>query len=202
MQHVGIVAAYPTTQFGLRAAVEQGDGWEVAEVVRDLNEIDPDAELDALLADIDWDDEELGISDLLAELPPLLLLVDAEDFGTAALEAGARGVLVRDVGATEITAALTAIAAGLIVLDERIQLQLMPQTPSAILPAGMEPLTPREIEVLELIACGEPNKGIARELNISEHTVKFHVGSILTKLAASSRSEALARAIGGGLISI
>ena len=182
--------------------MEQGDGWETGEIVRDLNDIDPEAEIDALLADIEWDDDEPGIGDLLADLPPLLLLVDSEEYGGAALEAGARGVLVRDAGAEEITAALTAIAAGLIVLDERIHQQLMPQAPSAILPAGMEPLTPREIEVLELIARGEPNKGIARELQISEHTVKFHVGSILGKLGASSRSEALARAIGGGLIII
>jgi DNA-binding CsgD family transcriptional regulator len=63
-------------------------------------------------------------------------------------------------------------------------------------------LTVREREVLQLIAQGLPNKSIAVELQISEHTVKFHVGSILGKLGASSRAEALARAARAGLISL
>ena len=64
----------------------------------------------------------------------------------------------------------------------------------------MEDLTPREREVLRLLAEGLPNKAIARQLGISEHTVKFHVNAILGKLAVASRTEAVVRATRLGLI--
>ena len=65
-----------------------------------------------------------------------------------------------------------------------------------------EPLTPREIEVLELLAEGLTNKGIAARLGISDQTVKFHVASILGKLGASSRTEAVRRAVRRGLLAL
>jgi DNA-binding NarL/FixJ family response regulator len=65
-----------------------------------------------------------------------------------------------------------------------------------------EPLTPREIEVLSMLAEGAGNKMIARRLGISEHTVKFHVGSILSKLDASSRTEAVTLGLRQGLIMV
>ena len=65
-----------------------------------------------------------------------------------------------------------------------------------------EPLTPREIEVLELLAEGLPNKGIAARLHISDQTVKFHVASICGKLAAANRTDAVRRAIRRGLITV
>ena len=61
-------------------------------------------------------------------------------------------------------------------------------------------LSDREIEVLRHVAAGLPNKGIARELSISEHTVKFHVGTILGKLGAASRTEAVTLAVRGGIL--
>jgi DNA-binding NarL/FixJ family response regulator len=64
----------------------------------------------------------------------------------------------------------------------------------------VEPLTPRELEVLRLMAEGLPNKGIAQRLEISEHTVKFHVNAILGKLGVESRTEAVVRATRLGLI--
>jgi DNA-binding NarL/FixJ family response regulator len=65
-----------------------------------------------------------------------------------------------------------------------------------------EPLTPREIEVLQLLAEGLPNKAIAERLRISDQTVKFHVGSIFGKLGASNRTDAVRRALRRGLISV
>jgi DNA-binding NarL/FixJ family response regulator len=65
-----------------------------------------------------------------------------------------------------------------------------------------ETLTAREHEVLRLVADGLPNKAIARELGISEHTAKFHVGSLLSKLGAGSRTEAVTQATRRGLLSI
>jgi DNA-binding NarL/FixJ family response regulator len=68
--------------------------------------------------------------------------------------------------------------------------------------AIQEPLTPREIEVLELLAEGLPNKGIAARLGISDQTVKFHVAAIMGKLGASNRTDAVRRAVRRGLISL
>ncbi|HZY06001.1 MAG TPA: response regulator transcription factor, partial [Anaeromyxobacteraceae bacterium] len=67
-------------------------------------------------------------------------------------------------------------------------------------PALDEPLTPRELEVLGLLAEGLPNKAIAARLGISEHTAKFHVNAILGKVGAESRSEAIVRAARLGLV--
>lgn len=66
-----------------------------------------------------------------------------------------------------------------------------------MLPA--EPLTPRELEVLQLLAQGLPNKAIAERLGVSSHTVKFHVNAILSKLGARSRTEAVVLATQMGL---
>lgn len=65
-----------------------------------------------------------------------------------------------------------------------------------------EPLTPREIDVLELLTEGLPNKAIAERLGISDQTVKFHIASILGKLGATNRTEAVRRALRRGLISL
>lgn len=201
-RRVAILASYPTVQFGLRAAVESYPDWEVLELVSDLRDLELQAELDVILADIEWDAEEIAAGTLLESLPPVLLLVESEEEGAQALTSGVRGLLLRDAEVEEIIAGLTAVAAGLVVLDERIQAVIAPPAAQPDVADGIRSLTPREIEVIQLIARGEPNKGIARELGISEHTVKFHVGSILAKLGAASRSEALARAISNGLISI
>ena len=68
--------------------------------------------------------------------------------------------------------------------------------------AIQEPLTPREIEVLELLAEGLPNKGIAARLGLSDQTVKFHVAAIMGKLDASNRTDAVRRAVRRGLVSL
>jgi DNA-binding NarL/FixJ family response regulator len=68
--------------------------------------------------------------------------------------------------------------------------------------APIEPMTPREIEVLELLALGLPNKAIAQRLGISDQTVKFHVASICGKLGASNRTDAARRALRQGLIAL
>ena len=64
----------------------------------------------------------------------------------------------------------------------------------------MEPLTPREIEVLRLLSLGLANKEIAARLGISEHTVKFHLSAIYSKLGAANRAEAVRRGLQRGLI--
>jgi DNA-binding NarL/FixJ family response regulator len=77
-----------------------------------------------------------------------------------------------------------------------------PETPDEDQPGFDEPLTPREVQVLELLAEGLPNKAIAARLAISDQTVKFHVSSISGKLGAKNRTDAVRRAAHRGLITL
>jgi len=132
-----------------------------------------------------------------ASLRVLAVLAD-ESQALEALGAGARGVVLRDVAASRLVAAVRAVAEGLMVLDAGAAESVLRPRPPA--PAAVEPLTPREQEVLQLLAQGLPNKLIAARLGISDHTVKFHVNAILGKLGAQSRTEALAQAARLGLV--
>jgi DNA-binding NarL/FixJ family response regulator len=130
------------------------------------------------------------------EGPPLVVLTD--DTPTArALQWGVRAILPRDAPADQIVAAIHAVAEGLCAVPADAAAQAL------LLPApGMEPLTPRESEVLEMLAEGIANKEIAARLHLSEHTVKFHVNAILGKLHAGTRTEAVTRAIRHGILKI
>jgi DNA-binding NarL/FixJ family response regulator len=136
------------------------------------------------------------LRDLSARLPVVALLA-AEPQAAEALAAGARGALFRDAPAERVAAALAAVARGLTVLDAGLAASVFRAPPA---PALDEPLTPRELEVLGLLAEGLPNKAIAARLGISEHTAKFHVNAILGKVGAESRSEAIVRAARLGLV--
>jgi len=108
-------------------------------------------------------------------------------------------MLPRRAGSAEVDAATRAVAAGLIVIHP--DLADRSAQPSAVRSSDNSAvLTPREVEVLGMLAAGLPNKTIARRLGVSAHTVKFHVGSIMTKLHASSRTEAVTDGIRRGLI--
>lgn len=121
------------------------------------------------------------------------------------LRSGARGLVLREAHPEEIAAALEAVNNGMAVMSPEILDVLVPASAEAQtgddLPVG-EPLTPRESVVLALLADGAGNKEIASRLRISEHTVKFHVSSILNKLGAATRTEAVARGYKEGLILI
>ena len=127
----------------------------------------------------------------------LAVLAD-EGQAAEALGAGARGVVLRDAGAARLAAAVRAVAEGLMVLDAGAAESVLRPRPAA--PASVEHLTPREQEVLQLLAQGLSNKLIAARLGISDHTVKFHVNAILGKLGAQSRTEAIAQAARMGLV--
>jgi DNA-binding NarL/FixJ family response regulator len=114
-------------------------------------------------------------------------------------------LLAADATADEIAAALAAVAQGMVVMEPRIGRLLASTVPSSgdlTVAPGEEQLTDREHEVLQLVALGLPNKSIAARLKISEHTVKFHVGSILAKLDAGSRTEAVTLAARRGLLTL
>ena len=143
------------------------------------------------------DDFAEPLRDLSARLPVVAVL-SSETQAAQALAAGARGAVFRDAPLDRLEAALHAAARGLVALDAG----LAPAVVRA--PAGAidEPLTPRELEVLALLAEGLANKAIASHLGISEHTAKFHVNAILGKLGAESRAEAIVRAVRLGLVAL
>ncbi|HUZ02893.1 MAG TPA: response regulator transcription factor [Thermomicrobiaceae bacterium] len=210
MLRVLVAAPYPVVRAGLRGLLTDETDLEVAGSAADPGELVARSEAlapDAVLLDA-GDDPDPWLEDhwrLAANgtLPPVVLLTGAVDIAAEVLRAGLAGLLLRDATPAEIEAAVRAAAAGLVVLDRRAAGVLAVEAPArpAPNPADVtEALTHRELDVLQLIAQGLPNKAIAAELGISEHTVKFHVGSILDKLRASSRAEALARAARAGLI--
>ena len=109
---------------------------------------------------------------------------------------GTGGLLQSNVSCEQIVHAVKSVAAGLTVFDSALVPQHWSDQPSP------EELTPREIEVLRQLADGLGNKDIAAKLGISEHTIKFHIRSILGKLGAASRTEAVARGLRSGLIEL
>jgi len=138
-----------------------------------------------------------GLESMLAGDPEIEIVHDPSEADVVVGESPRAG----DVTAEQIVAAVHAAAAGLIVMPagEGIALQ-SPMHES--LQDRVEPLTPREMDVLEMLAEGLSNKMIAHRLSISDHTAKFHVNSILAKLNAGTRTEAVTRGIRLGLIKI
>jgi DNA-binding NarL/FixJ family response regulator len=140
----------------------------------------------------------------LAEEAAVIALVADGVRAAGALRAGARAVLLRPADRAELVAAVQAVAAGLSVvlaglLDDLLQPSGVGNATSMAM-ADAEALTPRELEVLALVAAGASNKLIARRLDISVHTAKFHVAGILEKLGAGSRAEAVGIAARLGLV--
>ena len=145
--------------------------------------------------------ETLALAARESGAPILALLEPGSGERTlATLADGARGALARSAPPARIAAALVAIASGLLVIDEPPAGSGAHAARSAELMA--EPLTPREQDVLRLLAEGLATKQIASRLGVSEHTAKSHVNAILAKLGAESRTEAVVRAARLGLIAI
>jgi DNA-binding NarL/FixJ family response regulator len=154
-----------------------------------------------LASDVEFEPEEQSeITPMLREsgFPVVVLVPDkqsAEDY----LASGASGALSRDTPPAAIVAALNAAALGLVVVaDAWADVIPSRQTDSEAQP--IEELTERELQVLSLLSEGLSNREIASRLDISEHTAKFHVNSILGKLSAASRTEAAIKAARLGLI--
>jgi DNA-binding NarL/FixJ family response regulator len=117
----------------------------------------------------------------------------------AAIENGASGFLSKSATVEELVQAIRAAAAGEVLVSPALLARLLPRLRRDRLGLGTE-LTPREIEVLEVLSLGLSNSGIARELGISVNTVRNHVQNLLTKLGVHSKLEALAVAVREGII--
>ncbi|MCB0062751.1 MAG: response regulator transcription factor [Caldilineaceae bacterium] len=156
---------------------------------------------DVVLWDMGWSatDTVAALNEVVEQGPPVLAMIaDVED-AAAVWAVGPRGLLLRDGSPDALKAALTALAHGLSVFDPTLtDAGVGPRLSNEEL--LIEPLTAREMDVLQAVAQGLSNKRIAQHLMISEHTVKFHINAILGKLGAQSRTEAVVRATRIGLI--
>jgi DNA-binding NarL/FixJ family response regulator len=160
---------------------------------------------DAILLDIPEQDPQLANILLRQTGAAIVALVDEPDrnWTRRMLRAGVLGILPRNSSQTEITSAIQAATRGLMVLEPDLIRDLFPpgsERDSDTDIDSIEELTEREIEVLRLLSEGFANKEIASRMGISDHTVKFHISSILAKLSVSSRTEAVTAGIRNGLI--
>jgi two-component system, NarL family, response regulator YdfI len=203
-----IAAASPTVRAGLGALLSGNPAFTVLESAARpemLAELAETVEADVVLLALE-PAESLPLPlalppDTVGRAPVIVLLGDdaSEGWSARALRAGARGVLPRTATGEQISAAVAAAAAGLTVVPSEPG---VPAPRPALVAAAppVQALTPREVEVLGMLAEGSGNKVIAARLGISEHTVKTHVGSIFGKLGVSNRAEAVASAARLGLL--
>jgi len=218
---VVICAASASTRAELELLLEQQSSIEVvgaAQSTKHLRSIvaqtDPDVvflQLESISEDISWKElHGLGVI--------VVLLVNRLDSASAesAIAEGGQGILFGDVTGAQLATAAAAAASGLLIfsgdLANLVRQALVGHTrealddrraeASSLVEPFPEKLTQRELEVLEMMSQGLSNKEIAALLNISVHTAKFHISSILGKLGASSRTEATAIGLRHGLITI
>lgn len=179
MIRVLIEASSRVARAGLHSLLEQMGGLEIVS--------------DASGAEVVVREGNGGDSEL-----PVVLLSD-EPLTPRSFKRGVRAIVPHDAEPAQILAAIQAAAAGLVSVALDFAPVLMAAEATL---AESEPLTARELEVLDMLAEGLSNKQIGGRLGISEHTAKFHVNSILGKLDAGTRTEAVTRAIRSGILKV
>ena len=195
-----LVDDHPVVRAGLRALIESSDDREVVGEASDAAsavEVVTAERPDVVLMDLSLGDGVGGIEATrrLAALDPapavlVLTTYDTESDILRALDAGARGYLLKDAPPAELFAGIRAVAKGEPALAPSVAATLMRRA------ASPEPrMTEREVEVLELLADGQGNREMARALFVSEATVKSHLSHIYTKLGVDTRAGAVAAAI-------
>lgn len=207
MTRVLIVTDAPLVAAGARVLAEATGECEVVGTARDqagLQAVVAQDKPDVVLLDLHMaDGAALPLLWWLRQSAPRLEVVGLseadDDTIVTALQAGARGYLGRQVTAEELGQAIRTVRQGGMVLHPLAAATLLQRLQAANAPRP-EALTPRELEVLRLLVEGLTNKAIAGRLGISDHTVKFHIGAILGKLGASSRTEAVTLAVRQGLV--
>jgi DNA-binding NarL/FixJ family response regulator len=202
-----ILAGYPALRAGLAALLASEPGIDAVEDRAPLFGIEPievseDESPDAIVADA-ASIGDAALDDIHERYPaaPIVLIGATPSLDDPSAFELPIGYLTADVDGPALAAAVRAVTQGLTVVAPGLLVQ-QDYHPVSAPTSGVDVLTPREREVLALVANGLPNKAIARELGISEHTAKFHVGSVLGKLGAASRAEAVMLATRRGLLSV
>ena len=193
------------SQDDLTVLGEAGDG---AEAVRLTAELDPDVVLmDVRMPEMDGIEATRQIVAAGSRSRVLILTTfDLDEYAFAGLRAGASGFLLKDVPPNDLLSGIRAVASGDALLapsvTRRVIEEFVRRPPASVrtLPAKLSALTARELEVLKLIARGHSNAEIAKELFVSETTVKTHVGHVLTKLDVRDRVQAVVLAYESGLV--
>jgi DNA-binding NarL/FixJ family response regulator len=185
----------------IRVVAEASDGAEAIRLI-------PTIEADVVLLDVRMPGQD-GIQVLQAlagRLPPTILLTTFDDDAVVieAARHGAKGFLLKDVSLEQLALAIRTVAGGgtmiLPALTERV-LKGVPSLPREFDSLDRpDPLTPREVEVLRLVAAGYSNREIAIAIGTAEGTVKNHTSRILSKLGVRDRSRAVLKALGLGLL--
>jgi DNA-binding NarL/FixJ family response regulator len=202
---VAILAPHLALRVGLRTLISASDELDV------IAETSETVELAEILAPVDviLIQGEAYLDSLAALLAPesqLALLWISDDPKAVHVVRGlplrAWGLLSTEASAEELIAAISAVYQGLVVAPISLLEPLWIEAPQAAPEDLVDQLTPREAETLQLLAQGLANKQIALELEISEHTVKFHVSSIYAKLGVTNRMEAVRSGLQLGLITL
>jgi two-component system, NarL family, response regulator YdfI len=204
MIHVAIMASGESRRNWLARRLRADASLKVAgqaSTFASLRSLLNESVVDVAMIEVETDSESGMARDWLEEFideVPLVILSATPDSWTfnQIVRADRGAILSHDASADHIVHAIRAAAAGLLVFDG----SSVPRPDSQ--DELTDDLTPREIQVLQLLAEGLVNREIAERLNISEHTIKFHIGSILGKLQASSRTEAVTRGLRSGLIEL
>jgi two-component system, NarL family, response regulator YdfI len=216
-----ISAASSITRAGLERLLEKQPSVHLVGAISGADGLPPaiaEYDPDVVLLHLEAQSSETNWEELIALEVPIVLLADEADLvsATAALAGGVQAILLGDATGAELAAAAHSAAAGLLTLSgdladlvrqgllahSREEANDSVEDAGPIADASVEHLTLREREVLEMMMEGLSNKEIAAHLNISAHTVKFHISSILGKLGASTRTEAAAIGLRRGLITI
>ncbi|TSD58716.1 response regulator transcription factor [Aeromicrobium piscarium] len=203
MIRVVLADDHPVVRAGLRALLDaQSDMTVVAEYATAEELLAADPETDVVLTDLRFGEGRLGGAEAARRIvaaggPPVLVLTtyDSDADIVTAVEAGATGYVLKDAPTEELAAAIRDAAAGRPALGPAVQRRLLQR-----MRAPGVSLSPRELEVLELVAQGRSNDDIAVVLFLSKATVKTHLAHIFEKLDVTSRTAAVAVARQRGIL--